>query len=85
MSKIFICDSIMGSGKTSAAIRMMNEESDKRFIFVTPYLSEVDRVKNACRVRGFMEPKEAFGSKQCEFQKLLQEKRNIATTHALLL
>ena len=30
MSKIFICDSIMGSGKTSAAIRMMNEESDRR-------------------------------------------------------
>lgn len=85
MKKIQICDSIMGSGKTSAAIRMMNEESDKRFIFVTPYLSEVDRVKNACRVRGFMEPKEAFGSKQCGFQKLLQEKTNIATTHALLL
>ena len=64
MKKIQICDSIMGSGKTSAAIRMMNEESDRRFIFVTPYLSEVERVKNACRVRGFMEPKVAFGSKQ---------------------
>ena len=37
MKKIQICDSIMGSGKTSAAIRMMNEESDRRFIFVTPY------------------------------------------------
>ena len=36
MKKIQICDSIMGSGKTSAAIRMMNEESDKRLIFGTP-------------------------------------------------
>ena len=32
---IKICDAIMGSGKTSAAIRYMNE-SDGHFVFITP-------------------------------------------------
>ena len=32
-----IVDSIMGTGKTSWAIRYMNQETEKRFIYVTPY------------------------------------------------
>lgn len=39
-------DSIMGNGKTSAAIAYMNANPDKLFLFVTPYLSEVDRIVN---------------------------------------
>lgn len=44
--KIKVCDSIMGSGKTESAITQMNEDLDSRYIFVTPYLSEVERIKN---------------------------------------
>ena len=41
---IFICDSIMGSGKTSAAINYINQHHDKRFIYITPYLDEDERI-----------------------------------------
>lgn len=46
--KIKIIDSIMGSGKTSAAINYMNKDYQKKFIYITPYLDEVDRVISAC-------------------------------------
>lgn len=42
--KIKIIDSIMGSGKTSAAINYMNKDYQKKFIYITPYLDEVDRL-----------------------------------------
>ena len=46
--EIKICDALCGSGKTSACIRMMNEDTDKHFIFVTQFLSEVDRIVRGC-------------------------------------
>ena len=30
-----VCDAIMGTGKSSAAITYMNEHPEKRFIYVT--------------------------------------------------
>lgn len=46
--EIKIIDSIMGSGKTSAAINYMNEDLSKSFIYITPYLDEVERVISSC-------------------------------------
>jgi len=46
MNSIKIVDAIMGAGKTSAAINLINNNPDKLFLFVTPYLSEVDRIVN---------------------------------------
>lgn len=43
MSTIIV-DSIMGSGKSSFAINYMNK-TDDRFIYITPFLSEIERVK----------------------------------------
>lgn len=85
MEKIKVCDSIMGSGKTSAAIRMMNEEIDKRFIFITPFLAEADRIAEACESKGFRVPVKVKGRKQECLHQLLREKRNISTTHSLFL
>lgn len=85
MEKIKVCDSIMGSGKTSAAIRMMNEEVDKRFIFITPFLEEVDRVVAACTARDFQSPVTVRGAKQNHLHQLLRERKNIAITHSLFL
>lgn len=44
--KITVYDAIMGSGKTYKAIEKMKEylDSDQKFIYITPFLSEVDRV-----------------------------------------
>lgn len=82
---IRVCDAIMGSGKTSAAITYMNERTDKRFIYITPYLSEVSRVLDACASRGFVEPKKKI--KEYEYTKtghtkrLIEDGANIVTTH----
>lgn len=81
-----VCDALCGSGKTSAAIKLMNERTDRKFIFVTQYLSEVERIKSGCACRGFVEPalgSEARSTKLSSLHRLLKQGANIATTHAL--
>lgn len=81
-----VCDALCGAGKTSAAIRMMNERTEDRFIFVTQYLSETTRIRNCCPERKFISPQsntENGQTKLSDVRKLLKEGRNIATTHAL--
>lgn len=78
----------MGSGKTSAAIELMNSDTNNNYIFITPYLNEIDRIKTQCSNRKFHEPKvysrhgETF-YKMDSLHQLLQNEKNIATTHAL--
>ena len=79
---ITVVDSIMGSGKSTWAIEYMNKNPEKKYIFVTPFLDEVARVKTACKKLAFCEPY-SEPSKQFNFKKLIQDNRNIATTHAL--
>ena len=78
----YICDSIMGSGKTSAAINKMRTEPGP-FIFVTKFLSEVERVCLACADRHFVQPTPSEQGKIGSLLKLLGAKKNIASTHAL--
>lgn len=83
---IRVCDALCGAGKTSACIRMMNERTDARFIFVTQFLSEVERIKNKCAARKFLSPEgdlEAGRTKLKDIRQLLREGHNIATTHSL--
>lgn len=49
MKKTIVYDALMGSGKTHNAIERMRKylKNDKRFIYVTPFLSEVNRVCSA--------------------------------------
>lgn len=79
---ITIIDSIMGSGKTSWAIRTMNERTDKRFLYCTPYLTEIDRIKAACRRRGFVSPRNVGAGKLDSFNEYLEQGRHIAVTHS---
>ena len=78
-----IIDSIMGSGKTTWAIRYMNSFPQRRFIFATPFLKEDTRIRNGCPSLSFVEPDGTF-SKLSDLRRLVAEGRNIATTHALL-
>lgn len=86
---IKICDAIMGSGKSSAAISYMNSNPDKHFIYVTPYLDEAKRIKEACPVLRFVEPSSKLG--QFNFRKfehvvwLIETGRNITSTHNMFL
>ncbi len=79
---IKICDAIMGAGKTSAAINYMNDSNGK-FIFITPYLNECDRIIDSCQIKDFKSPKDRPMSKLFNLHFLLEKQFNISSTHAL--
>lgn len=81
MRHITVVDARMGRGKSSAAIRYMNERrGERRFLFVTPYLSEVGRVCERC---DFDEPYGEQRSKSSLLKQLMSQGKNVASTHAL--
>lgn len=56
-----------------------------RFIYVTPFLDEVERAIAACPELNFEQPRALDGRpKWLHFEALLKDGENIATTHALL-
>lgn len=77
----------MGSGKSQYAIQKMNEDKDNDYIYTTPYLDEIKRIRENYKSRKFVEPKE--DEKQKIFSKIkslklcLKKGENIATTHSL--
>ncbi|CAM4393629.1 hypothetical protein BAMA_13045 [Bacillus manliponensis] len=83
--KINIIDSIMGSGKTSWAIQFMkNAPEYRKFMYITPFMSEVQRVINATN-RGFQQPEvDCKGeTKLRDIKRLISEGKNIVSTHSL--
>lgn len=81
--KVKVVDMLMGSGKTSAAINYMNAASPKeKFLYITPYLDEVERIRAKCPGRRFNTPK-PMGTKLNSIKHLLEKGSNIVSTHAL--
>lgn len=79
-----VCDAIMGSGKSSAAINFMNEHPEKRFIYVTPYKGEAWRVATACHDAEFYYPEkdnEHKWSKVVYTMDMVNQGKSVATTH----
>lgn len=80
-----VCDSIMGSGKSSSAIRYMNENADKKFIYITPYLTETERIRKECANLHFVEPSDKLREhgfkKSNHTMALIEGGYNISTTH----
>ena len=83
--KITIVDAPCGAGKTSYAIQKMNGEIFERFIYITPFLSEIDRVVKSCDCREFRKPSEKLGqgSKTNHFAKLVKDGNNVVSSHSL--
>lgn len=88
---IKVIDAICGAGKTSYAIQLMNETSfrkkgiiinPKKYIYVTPFLSEVERIVNNTEAK-FSEPTGLKGSKYEHVKKLVEAEENIVMTHEL--
>lgn len=73
----------MGAGKTSAAINFINDsDQDVKFLFITPYLTEVKRIIESCHTRKFRQP-ESYGTKLKGIKYLFDNGYNIVSTHAL--
>lgn len=79
---ILVVDSIMGSGKTSWAISYMNAHPEERFLYVTPYLAEAERIQTACPALEFMQPTEEI-NKSASLNMLMKDGHNIAISHEL--
>lgn len=84
--KINIVDSIMGSGKTQAAINYIKNSDDMtKFLYVTPFISEVERIVSACAEKEFHQPYKYNDKapKIISLKDMLNKGKNIVTTHAL--
>lgn len=81
MTQIRVVDARMGRGKTSAASGYMAYYKDKKhFLYITPYLTEVDRICESC---DFEQPDSDRMSKLAELKGLMHKRKNIAATHSL--
>ncbi|UAL54466.1 hypothetical protein [Metabacillus dongyingensis] len=83
-----IVDATCGKGKTSWAIQHMYEvELSEKFIYITPFLTEVQRVKESVTSRKFYEPtkNDQNVTKLESLKHLLEKGENIVATHSLFL
>lgn len=79
-----IVDEMMGRGKTSAAINFINSSDDnQKFLFITPYLTEIERIKKECPRKKFRQPYYLRGRKLEGIKELINNGCNIISTHAL--
>lgn len=87
MTTVNVIDAPCGYGKTTWAIQYMNtaDTGYHRFIYVTPFIKEVNRVKEWVSQRTFYEPlsDKKGETKLMDLHRLLGEGKDIATTHAL--
>lgn len=81
-SVIKIIDDIMGSGKSTWAINYINQNPDKKFLCIVPLLSECERFKEKTDI-DIIDP-EKWGSKWKNFRWLVENDKNIVTTHSLI-
>lgn len=84
--KVNVVDCVMGSGKSTAAINYINSlPQEAKVIYITPYISEVDRIIKECADKKFVQPINYTDRtpKIVHLKKLLNNGENIVTTHAL--
>lgn len=81
MNTVTVVDARMGRGKSSAAIRYMNRyKGTKKFLYITPYLNEVDRICEQC---DFDQSDRDYMSKSTELKIHMRNGKNVAATHSL--
>ena len=82
--KINVLDAICGEGKSTALINYINDKnnSNKKFLYITPFLTEIERIKENCPNRKFKSP-ESRGAKIYDIKYLLSKGYNIVASHSL--
>lgn len=88
MTNYTVIDSLMGAGKTQYIIQEMNADRniDKKYIYITPYLAEVERIIDNVKERPIKQPtqRNSEGRKLRGLKTLVQSGYSIASTHSLL-
>lgn len=80
-----IIDSLMGTWKTTAIINHINKYPNDKYIYVTPYLKEVERICEKCPHADFIEPEDIdYDTKGRHLKTLVEHGRNICMSHELL-
>lgn len=86
INKVQVIDAPCGAGKTSWAIQNINDNPDKSFIYCTPFLDEVDRIRKYCgNYERFTEPLPYTSTKIDDFNSLLAQGKDVAVTHTTFL
>ena len=81
--KVNIVDAIMGAGKTQSIMNYINQSNDK-FLVITPFLDEITRYRTYCKSKNFKSPKfENKKTKLDNIKYLVEKGENIVSTHAL--
>lgn len=79
---ITVVDSIMGSGKTEWSIQHINNNHTDNFLYITPFLDEVERILKKTD-RNFKQPINKGDGKLSSINELLACQYDIASTHEL--
>lgn len=81
--EVNIVDAIMGAGKTQSIMNYINQSDDK-FLVITPFLDEITRYRTYCKGKNFKAPKfEYKHTKLDNLKYLIGKGENIISTHAL--
>ena len=84
---VTIIDSPCGRGKTTYAINYINERPTDNFVYITPFLKEVERVIEQTKFNGadkrFVQPANLGNGKMDSLINLFHNNRDIVSTHSL--
>lgn len=80
---LYLTNDFIVTHNTESAITLMNQDKESRYVFITPYLDEVERIKRSCSGRKFKDPQSKGKGKLENLHYLLSMRDNIASTHAL--
>ena len=84
---VTIIDSPCGRGKTTYAINYINERPSDNFVYITPFLKEVERVIDKTKFNGtdkrFVQPANLGNGKMDSLINLFHNNKDIASTHSL--
>lgn len=81
--EVNVVDAVMGAGKSQSIMNYINQ-SDEKFLVITPFLKEIKRYHDYCYKKNFKTPR--FESKQTKLdnlKSLISKGSNIISTHAL--
>ena len=81
---IKVIDSMCGTGKSTKMFDMIREDSDSKWLYITPFLSEIDiRIPTELPNLSFKSPKNKGNGKMEDLSSLVEKGYNIASTHVL--